>query len=32
MNYWHEYVIAFLFGLVACVVAASILDWLLPLN
>ncbi len=29
MNYWYEYVIAFLFGLIGCVVAANILDALL---
>ena len=32
MNYWYEYVIAFLFGVIGCVVAANILDALLPLN
>ena len=29
MNYWYEYVIAFLFGLIGCIVAANILDTLL---
>jgi hypothetical protein len=32
MNYWYEYVLAFLLGLVGCVVAARILNCLLPLN
>jgi hypothetical protein len=32
MNDWFEYIFAFLFGLVGCVVVASILNWLLPLN
>jgi hypothetical protein len=32
MNYWYEYVIAFLLGLAGCVVVGSILNWLLPLN
>jgi hypothetical protein len=32
MNYWYEYVLAFLAGLIGCIVAASILNWLLPLT
>jgi hypothetical protein len=32
MNYWYEYLLAFLFGLIGCFVVASILNWLLPLN
>jgi hypothetical protein len=32
MNDWFEYIFAFLLGLAGCVVAASILNWLVPLN
>jgi len=32
MNYWYEYVFAFLIGLVSCIIVGSILDWLLPLH
>lgn len=32
MNYWYEYLAAYLLGVLLCLIAAGVLSWVLPIT